>query len=43
VPVNYYFYLWQRGLKFRSHELVGEYIKSKIPGWETSHPGYNWK
>jgi hypothetical protein len=44
IPVQYYNFIWQRhSMKFNTHNKVHVYIKGKIPEWEISHPGYNWK
>ena len=44
IPVNYFHYLWTKNnWKFREFNLVADYIKTKIPEWEKTNPGYNWK
>lgn len=42
VPVSYLNFLWQRGLKWKSNNLVADYIRAKIPEWTTEYPGFNW-
>jgi hypothetical protein len=44
VPINYMHYVWCRdGLKFKEHNLVANWIKSKLPEWKKTHPGYNFE